>query len=32
MKKITLQIHCKYQSGIIETVTNFIASNNANIV
>ena len=32
MKKITLQIHCKDQSGIIATVTNFIANNNGNIV
>ena len=32
MKKIILQIHCKDQSGIIATVTNFIANNNGNIV
>ena len=32
MKKITIQIHCKDQSGIIATVTNFIANNNGNIV
>ena len=32
MKKITLQIHCKDQSGIIASVTNFIATNNGNIV
>ncbi|WP_034057163.1 formyltetrahydrofolate deformylase [Lacinutrix jangbogonensis] len=32
MKKVTLQIHCKDQSGIIATVTNFIANNNGNIV
>ena len=32
MNKITLQIHCKDQSGIIAAVTNFIALNNGNIV
>jgi formyltetrahydrofolate deformylase len=32
MTKITLQIHCKDQSGIIATVTNFIAKNGGNIV
>ena len=32
MKKITLQIHCKDQSGIIASVTNFIANNSGNIV
>jgi len=32
MNKITLQIHCKDQSGIIASVTNFIANNNGNIV
>lgn len=32
MKKITLQIHCKDQSGIIAAVTNFIANHNGNIV
>ncbi len=32
MKKITIQIHCKDQSGIIASVTNFIASNSGNIV
>ncbi|WP_452223771.1 formyltetrahydrofolate deformylase [Lacinutrix chionoecetis] len=32
MKKIILQIHCKDQSGIIASVTNFIAYNNGNIV
>lgn len=32
MNKITLQIHCKDQSGIIAAVTNFIAHNKGNIV
>ena len=32
MKKITILIHCKDQSGIIASVTNFIASKNGNIV
>ena len=32
MNKITLQIHCKDQSGIIAAVTNFIALNSGNIV
>lgn len=32
MNKITLQIHCKDQSGIIAAVTNFIALNKGNIV
>ena len=32
MKKITILIHCKDQSGIIAAVTNFIASKNGNIV
>ncbi|MEH6536368.1 MAG: formyltetrahydrofolate deformylase [Psychroserpens sp.] len=32
MKKIIIQIHCKDQSGIIASVTNFIADNNGNIV
>ncbi|MGB6268309.1 MAG: formyltetrahydrofolate deformylase [Olleya sp.] len=32
MKKITLLINCKDQSGIIASVTNFIANNNGNIV
>jgi formyltetrahydrofolate deformylase len=32
MKKITIQIHCKDQSNIIASVTNFIADNNGNIV
>ena len=32
MKKITLLIHCKDQSGIIASVTNFIAENKGNIV
>ena len=32
MKKITLLIHCKDQSNIIASVTNFIANNNGNIV
>lgn len=32
MKKITLQIHCKDQSGIIASVTNFIAEHSGNIV
>ncbi|OIQ19431.1 formyltetrahydrofolate deformylase [Lacinutrix sp. MedPE-SW] len=32
MNKITLQIHCKDQTGIIASVTNFIANNNGNIV
>ncbi len=32
MNKITLLIHCKDQSGIIASVTNFIANNKGNIV
>ena len=32
MHKIILQIHCKDQSGIIASVTNFIAKNNGNII
>lgn len=32
MNKITLLIHCKDQSGIIATVTNFIAENKGNII
>ncbi|WP_204345573.1 formyltetrahydrofolate deformylase [Psychroserpens algicola] len=32
MKKITLQIHCKDQSGIIASVTKFIADHSGNIV
>ena len=32
MKKITLLIHCNDQSGIIASVTNFIAENKGNIV
>ncbi len=32
MKNITLLIHCKDQSGIIASVTNFIAENKGNIV
>ncbi|WP_299889256.1 formyltetrahydrofolate deformylase [uncultured Lacinutrix sp.] len=32
MKKITILINCKDQSGIIANVTNFIANNNGNIV
>ncbi len=32
MKKITIQIYCKDQPSIIASVTNFIASNNGNIV
>ncbi|WP_460218400.1 formyltetrahydrofolate deformylase [Psychroserpens sp. MEBiC05023] len=32
MKKITIQIHCKDQSGIIASVTSFIAQNDGNIV
>lgn len=32
MKKITILIHCKDQSGIIASVTNFIANNSGNIV
>jgi len=32
MKKITLQIHCNDQSGIIAAVTNFIANNEGNII
>ena len=32
MNKITLLIHCKDQSGIIASVTNFIAKNKGNIV
>ncbi|WP_055445502.1 formyltetrahydrofolate deformylase [Lacinutrix himadriensis] len=32
MKKLTILINCKDQSGIIATVTNFIANNNGNIV
>lgn len=32
MKKITLLIHCKDRSGIIASVTNFIADKNGNIV
>ena len=32
MNKITLLIHCKDQSGIIASVTNFIAENKGNIV
>ena len=32
MKKITILIHCKDQSGIIAAVTNFIASKDGNIV
>jgi formyltetrahydrofolate deformylase len=32
MTKITIQIHCKDQPGIIASVTNFIASNEGNIV
>ena len=32
MKKITILIHCKDQSGIIAAVTNFIASKGGNIV
>jgi len=32
MKKITLLINCKDQSGIIASVTNFIADNKGNIV
>jgi formyltetrahydrofolate deformylase len=32
MHKITLLIHCKDRSGIIASVTNFIAQQNGNIV
>jgi formyltetrahydrofolate deformylase len=32
MNKITLLIHCKDQSGIIASVTNFIADNGGNII
>jgi len=32
MKKIIIQIHCKDQSGIIASVTNFISENKGNIV
>ncbi len=32
MKKITLQIHCNDQPGIIAAVTSFIANNSGNIV
>lgn len=32
MKKITIQIHCKDQPGIIGSVTNFITNSNGNIV
>jgi formyltetrahydrofolate deformylase len=32
MKKIIIQIHCKDQSGIIASVTNFISDNNGNNV
>lgn len=32
MNKITIQIHCNDQSGIISAVTNFIANNSGNIV
>jgi len=32
MKKIIIQIHCKDQSGIIASVTNFISKNQGNIV
>lgn len=32
MKKLTILINCDDQSGIIATVTNFIANNNGNIV
>ena len=32
MKKIIIQIHCKDQSGIIASVTNFISDNKGNIV
>ncbi|WP_452228937.1 MULTISPECIES: formyltetrahydrofolate deformylase [unclassified Lacinutrix] len=32
MKKLTILINCKDQSGIIATVTNFIANNKGNIV
>ncbi|WCO02679.1 formyltetrahydrofolate deformylase [Psychroserpens ponticola] len=32
MKKITIQIHCKDQSGIIASVTSFIANKSGNIV
>ena len=32
MKKITILINCKDQSGIIATVTNFIANSKGNIV
>lgn len=32
MNKITLLIHCKDRSGIIASVTNFIAASNGNIV
>ncbi len=32
MKKLTILINCPDQSGIIATVTNFIANNNGNIV
>lgn len=32
MKKLTILINCNDQSGIIATVTNFIANNNGNIV
>lgn len=32
MNRIILQIHCKDQTGIIASVTNFIANNNGNIV
>lgn len=32
MTKITIQIHCKDQPGIIASVTNFIANNDGNIV
>lgn len=32
MKKITILIHCKDQSGIIAAVTSFVSSHNGNIV
>ena len=32
MNKLTILIHCNDQSGIIASVTNFIANNNGNIV
>ena len=32
MNKITLLIHCKDQSGIIASVTKFVADNSGNIV